>query len=385
VKIVHVIRDLSIDSGGPVTALKGLAEAQVAEGHEVAILATDRGDLKATPAGVELVSVRAFGEAWAWAPGIHSSLARLIPEADIVHLHMVWDYPIWAAARSAQRHGTPFILRPCGQLDPWSMSQKALKKRLYLRVFGAPLSDAAAIHFTTPAERDHARPVTGTTPSLVIPIGVSVKASEDLPRRDAFSLRFPRLRGRRVVLFLGRLHRKKQPDLLIRAFAEVAKATKDLDLVLAGPGEDSYVDSLRAIAEECGIASRVTLTGVLHGRAIEEAYACAAVFVLPSRQENFGIAIVEAMAAGCPIVIAESLDLAAEIKREMAGITCATTEEGIATAITRILEDGPLGERLAANGRRFVAARYAWAPIARATIEAYEVIVRRQAMSPTGS
>src|SRR3984893_7946114 len=120
--ILHVIRDLSRSTGGPVNALVGLAEAQAALGHRVMILATDRGEDQMTPQGVATELVPADGGGWSWSPRFGSELADLVPGIDIVHGHMVWDYPVWAAARQARRHGKPFILPPCGHLDAWSLS-----------------------------------------------------------------------------------------------------------------------------------------------------------------------------------------------------------------------------------------------------------------------
>jgi glycosyltransferase involved in cell wall biosynthesis len=375
-KILHVIRDLAITTGGPVTALRGLAEAQAALGHEVTVLSTDRRDVPtAELKNVRLRTVPALSGSWSWSHAFAGALERLMPHADFVHLHMVWDYPIWAAARSANRHGKPFILRPCGQLDRWSLSQKQWKKRAYLRLFGPPLRKAAAIHFTTEGERDSCRGVTGRAPCFVIPIGISENAYRDLPPRTAFAERFPELAGRRIVLFLGRLHPKKQPDLLIDAFARIAPAFEGLHLVLAGPAEGQYLERLRARTERLGIADRTTFTGTLSGVPITEAYRAAEVFALPSLQENFGISIVEAMAAGCPVLVSDRLNLATQIEAVEAGLIRPASVEEFAAALRTLIGDGMMRERMGANGHRLVIERYTWEPIARATVEAYQALM----------
>lgn len=377
-KILHVIRDLAVATGGPVTALGGLAEAEARRGHEVMVLTTDHGEgERARPDGVELETVTAWKGAWSYAPGFGRALERQVPRADIVHLHMVWDYPVWAGARAATRHGKPFILRPCGQLDRWSLLQKEWKKRAYRATFSAQLRKAAAIHFTTEGERVSSRPAIGGIASFVIPMGVPERAYVDLPPQTAFFRRFPQLVGRRLVLFLGRLHPKKQPDLLIDAFARIAGTFPAANLVLAGPAEEGYLATLRTRARSRGVWERTTFTGPLVGAAVTEAYRAAEVFALPSLQENFGIAVVEAMAARCSVLVSDRLDLAAGIGEAGAGIVRPATAEAFAEGLHTLLADPALSARMGVNGHRLVLRNYTWDPIAERIIDAYRRIIRR--------
>ncbi len=377
--VLHVIRDLSVATGGPATALRGLAAAQARSGLDVAILTTDHGgEAEPRPEGVAVEVVPAWPGSWGFAAGFRGAVERRIEKADVVHLHMVWDYPVWAAARAAVRHGKPFVLRPCGQLDRWSMAQKERKKRLYLKLFGAQLRAASAVHFTTEGERDSARPAIGSTASFVAPIGVAESAYRDLPPKTAFASRFPALAGRRLVLFLGRLHPKKQPDLLIDAFAQIAQDIEDAHLVIAGPGEANYVASLEARVRSRNLGGRTTFTGPLAGAAVTEAYRAAETFALPSLQENFGIAIVEAMAAGCPVLVGDRLDLAGAIEAAQAGLVLPATREHFAEALRTLLTDPALAARMGAKGRELVLQRYTWGPAAEQVIDTYREIVGRR-------
>lgn len=381
-KILHVIRDLSIATGGPVAALSGLTEAQARLGHDVTILATDRGEAKVEPKDVHRHMVPSRLGEWAWSPVIRDRLERLLPAADIVHLHMVWDYPVWAAARSAVRHGKPFILRPCGQLDPWSLSQKVLKKRVYLMLCGTQLRKASAIHFTTEGERDGALRVIGNTRSFVIPIGVRENAYRDLPPRTAFAQRFHQLTGRRIVLFLGRLHPKKQPDVVIRAFYQAYRYAADTCLVLAGPSSPDYLRYLQRLANDLRIEDRVIFTGILRGPAVQEAYRSAALFVLPSLQENFGVAVAEAMAAGCPVVVSDQVDLSPDIRQAEAGLVATPTVEAVAGAVALLLRDEPLRRRMGESGRRLVLERFTWEKVAPDVVQVYEDILLGRRLGP---
>ena len=373
-KILHVIRDLSNATAGPVYALRGLAEAQIRQGHDVIVQTTDRGDCKVIPEGAEVHLTRGLGM-WGWSREIGASLDRLIPGVDIVHLHMVWDYPIWAAGKSAERHGKPFVLRPCGLLDSWSLAQKGFKKRIYMRLFGSHIRHASAFHFTSEGERLGAGGVVGNAKSIVIPNCIAESMYTNLPAKTAFTQRFPELSGRRIILFLGRLHPKKQPHLLIDAFAAVKAANSDLHLVLAGPGEDDYVKRLKSRVKKLGLDDCVTFTGALQGDAVREAYSAAEIFALPSLQENFGNAMVEAMAASCPVVISRSLDLAPDIANAEAGLLCEPTVEAFAAALQRLLRDGDLRKLLGANGNRMVVDKFTWAPAAAAMTAAYAALL----------
>jgi glycosyltransferase involved in cell wall biosynthesis len=178
------------------------------------------------------------------------------------------------------------------------------------------------------------------------------------------------------VLFLGRLHPKKQPQIVIEAFARIADAIDNLHLVLAGPGEADYVERLRAHVEALGVGERTTFTGPLLGASVTEAYRAADVFALPSLQENFGIAIVEAMAAGCPVLVSKRVDIAAEIEATETGLVRPASVDEFAAALYTLMADGPMRERMGANGRRLVMERYTWGPIAQATVQAYEAVLR---------
>jgi glycosyltransferase involved in cell wall biosynthesis len=374
--ILHVIRDLSRSTGGPVTALAGFAEAQAALGHRVTVLATARGGDRIAPHGAILRLAPGFGS-WSFSPALGAMAARLTQEADVVHGHMAWDYPVWAAARQARRFGKPFVLSPCGHLDKWSMSQKALKKKIYLAAMGDAVHGAAALHFTTEGEREASREATGDRFSVVIPLGTPEEAYANLPQAGAFSARFPALAGKRLVLFLGRLHSKKQPDVAIDAFHRVAAMDARLYLVLAGPAAPDYEAVLAARAQALGLAERVTFTGLLQGEAVREAYAAAEIFVLPSFQENFGLAVAEAMAAACPVVVSDRLDLAAEIGAAGAGLVCAPQAEAIAAALARLVASEDERRRMGENGRALVLRRFTWPPIAAAMIETYERLIRK--------
>lgn len=381
-RVLHVIRDLSRSTGGPVTALRGLADAQVDLGHEVSVVAGDIDDEKVLPSKADVHLVAAGRNAWRWSSAFRPKLAELVRQTDIVHAHMVWDYPVWEAATLARKFGKPFVLRPCGNLEAWSLQQSHLKKSLYLRLFGRIVTSAAAAHLTSESEHVLSADALGDLPAFVIPLGVLTEGLESKDHGNSFLVKFPTLRDEKLVLFLGRLHAKKRPELLIEAFA-LSQSQRNFRLVLAGPGHPEYLSSLRERARCLGLADRVTFTGQLLGSEVRDAYRAAAMFVLPSLQENFGIAVAEALAASCPVIISDRVGIAGEIKSASAGIICALDTVSIAEAIDRLAASDDLRSELGSNGRRLVLRKYTWPRAAEMTIEMYEQAVARR--SPTAA
>jgi glycosyltransferase involved in cell wall biosynthesis len=165
------------------------------------------------------------------------------------------------------------------------------------------------------------------------------------------------------VLYLGRLHYKKQPDVAIRAFAKLRAGFPEAHLVMAGEGEAGYVAELRRLAGELGLAGSITFTGPLLGEEKLQALSAASVFLLPSLRENFGIAVAEAMAAGCPVVVSPGVDIAEEISRAEAGLVCSPEPGLFAEALAKILNSPGLSSSMGQNGKKLTSEKYRWTKI----------------------
>jgi glycosyltransferase involved in cell wall biosynthesis len=267
-------------------------------------------------------------------------------------------------------------------LDEWSLSQKAWKKKPYLALFErATLLGATAIHLTSEGELTNSHLTRWTVPKLVVPLGLHMSKYTDLPSKEGFVARYPELSNRQIVLFLGRLHHKKQPDVLIRAFNQCCQSIADLCLVLAGSGEKRYVEKLRRLVESLGIQDRVLFTGILGGQAVRQAYRAASIFVLPSWQENFGLSVVEAMASECPVVISDHMDLAPDIVRGKSGLVVTPQVEETANAMIRLLSDEGMRREMGRNGRKLVLEKFTWENCAQELGVAFEDILSGQKRS----
>lgn len=202
-----------------------------------------------------------------------------------------------AAARYARKHRVPYIVRPHGSLDPFLRRRGRLKKFIYTGLIEKRnLDRATAIHYTSRDERDLAAPVGIKAPSVVVPLGVNLEEFESLPVPGTFRSRYPETREKDLVLFLGRLHFKKGLDLLLQSFRKVAAQLPNVHLVVAGPDDAGVTPKMKAWLANAGILNRATFTGMLTGTMRLAALKDADVWMLPSYTENFGLAVVEAMA-----------------------------------------------------------------------------------------
>ena len=235
-------------------------------------------------------------------PWLKENLARF----DGVVIHGLWQYHSYGSYRMV-RQVKPYVVFPHGMLDPYfkrAFPLKHLKKQAYwLAREYRVLRDARAVCFTTPIERDDAA---GTMwperwNPVVVSFGTSQPPGDPALQREIFLGKYPGLRRRRFFLFLSRIHTKKGLDLVLEAMGQLAPGHLDLDLVVAGPDEEGLRPVLEAQARRLGIELRVHWTGMLEGDLKWGAFHAAEAFVLPSHHENFGVAVVEALACGVPV------------------------------------------------------------------------------------
>ena len=371
-RAVHVISGLDPRGGGPVTALQGLATALAHTGVDVTVVATFSAgaDLRVADqlraAGVAVHTVGPVRGRLRAHHDLTPTLEHTIQAADVVHIHALWEPIQHHAARQARAHGVPYVIRPCGMLDPWSLRQSAWRKRLYLACrLRRDLHRAAALHFTSEVERDGAGRLNLQTPAIVEPNGIALDEYQALPAQSTFRAHHPQTQGRPLLLFLSRLHRKKGLGLLIPAFAQVlqASAAKPM-LVLAGPCAPQYRRRLESEIASHGLSDHVIFTGMLEGEQKRAALTDADLFVLPSYQENFGIAVIEALAAGTPVVVSDQVNICGRIAEGQVGAVVPTRIEPLAESLTRWMSDARLREDAAERARPFVQAHFDWGQIA---------------------
>jgi glycosyltransferase involved in cell wall biosynthesis len=380
-RIVHLINSIDPVSGGPANVLARLAPVQVRRRHDVTIITADAPARVAEIAGrlaESGVRVEAKGPGsgpFVKAPAAIETLKREIASGvDVVHGHGLWQHLVHGGASVCRASGVTYIIRPCGMLDPWSLSQGRLKKTLFLALKARKdLNQAAGLHFTTETERKLVEPLGLRSRAFVIPNGLDWDEFASLPTPGAFRARHE-LGDRPLVVFLSRLHHKKGLDLLLPAFAEAAPS--DAVLALVGPGEAGYVGGLRSQGEQLGIADRLIFTGMLNGSERIEALADADLFALPSYQENFGVAVIEAAAAGTPVLISDQVNIWDEVEASGVGRVVPCEVAPVAGALREMLADRASLKETGASARVWARDNFAWTSIAERVDAMYEAVGR---------
>ena len=266
-------------------------------------------------------------------------LAENIREFDAVIVNGIWMYLSFAVWKAATRYGIPYYVFTHGFLDPWFKQQyplKHLKKILYWRIFEHKIiRDAKAVLFTTEEEKRLAHNAFHPyrLKAVVANFGITAPALDNAgAERQIFvrelSRSHPALNDQPYILFLGRLHEKKGVALLLRAFSMLQASSENLQLVIAGPGEDSFVNRMKATTLELGIQNRVVWTGPIYGEDKWTALRGAEAFILPSHQENFGISVAEALACGTPVLISDKVNIWREVDQHRAGLVAADSVDG---------------------------------------------------------
>ncbi len=304
---------------------------------------------------------------------LRKRLAATVSHFDGVHMHGLWQASSLWAGRAARAEGKPTIVSAHGMLEPWALQQKAMKKRVYgALVERGTLNRAACLHALTAAEAEDYHRFGCTPPVAVIPNAVEAPPSID---RGLLLEMFPQLRDRRLVLFLGRLHIKKGIEILLRAWSRLGADHGDAALVLAGPGEEAYVQTLQARAAELGITDDVLFAGMLDGAAKWSALAAAHVFVLPSYSEGLSVATLEALAAGTPVIITDACHLP-EAAAAGAGWEISPAADPLEMALRASLEgSGADRSAMSANARHLAKTRYSWAAVTAQMAELYGCVL----------
>ena len=304
---------------------------------------------------------------------VRSRLRPIVRSCDVVHVHGIWRAHCAASGQISRRHHKPVVVSAHGMLDSWALRNKQWKKALYSAlVERSNLQSAACLRALTRAEVENYRSFGLTNPVALIPNGVSA------PKQfspDRFFEKYRELEGRRVVLFLSRIHYKKGIDLLCQAWAAVCAQFPDAHLVLAGPDFENTLQKTVRLVNTLGIEDRVTFTGMLAGQDKWDALAAATLFVLPSWSEGFSVATLEAMAASRPVIITHQCYFP-EVAEHRCGWLIQPDVRELETALAEALNT-PQSEldRLGENGKRLVAERFTWGRVGQQMVQVYDWIL----------
>lgn len=388
VRVLHVISGIDPQNGGSTAAVFGLAKAQVEAGLNVALAATWRypSGLSNAPTFENVgVRIKMIGPAWgalSWHPQIARELTRMLRAVDVVHVHGVFEEIQYQAMRLACREHKPYVLTPTNALTDAACSHRSFKKRLYIRLrLRQFLQRASCVHTASEQERDGMAWLKLKPAIVVRPNGVDLKEFEELPPPGTFIARYPTLRNRPIVLFVGRLSPEKGLPLLLNAFRRAIEslhgsASTAATLVIAGPDSGGYQSHLTTLSRQLGLADRVFFTGMLKGRARIEAMVDAAFLVLPSLTENFGLVVIESLAAGTPVILTEGVGLRKSVCSAGVGAAVPYDVDRLGDQIARWLSSPDTRAAFAANARPFALSQYGWETIAKEWRDHYSLLAR---------
>ena len=391
-KVLHVIPSVSERSGGPGQAIIPMCGSLAAKGIEVLVASTD-DDLpgQTRPGGPKRGAITRYknlpaiffpkqlGASFKYSRPFALWLDENVSDYDLVHIHAIFNHSSIAAARACRQKRVPYIVRPLGTLDPWSMKQKSLRKRLFWKAgVKSMLTSAAAIHYTTKGEQDAVESSLGLNHGVVVPLGVKRLTTSGPESVMKLAARFPTLLDHHYVLVLSRLHPKKALEVLIEAFVSLVKRQefRTWRLVLAGDGPADYVASLKRIVDQQDATGFVIFPGWLEGEYKEAALRNASLLALPSYHENFGLCVMESLACGVPVLISPHVNLAPEILETQSGWVAAVDKDSLEAALSEALSSEVELQRRGEAGLR-LATCFDWPVVADQLTELYASVLRR--------
>jgi glycosyltransferase involved in cell wall biosynthesis len=368
VRILHLIRSVNPADGGPIEGVIQSSLVWAALGHEREIVSLDHEDdpwVRACPMKVialgiggekyEKLKKRVTWLRYGYSPRLVPWIVANCARFDAIIVNGLWNYMALGAGRALVGSGVPYIVYPHGMLDPWFRKtypiKHVMKQLLWPFSEGRLINSARHVIFTSEEERIASRnefwPYHPN--ERVLSYGTADPPAASAKQIEAFWSAFPELRDKRFILFLSRIHPKKGIDVLIQAFAKLADRERDVYLVIAGPDSFGWGAQLEVLARQLGIDNRVIWTGMLKDENKWGAFRACEAVILPSHQENFGIAVAEGMACAKPVLISNKINIWREILESGSGLVASDDLEGTVDLLNRFF-------RLSREARRAMGA-----------------------------
>jgi len=387
-KVLQVIPSISGRSGGPSQAIFPMCLALSERGVDLLLATTDEGlsgengngkhqygqisNYKGQPT---IFFPSQIGSSFKYSRPFAQWLNSNVVNYDLVHIHAVFNHACIAAARACRKRDVPYIVRPLGSLDPWSMKQKSWRKKIFWRGgIKRMLNSAAAVQYTAKAEQEATEGLLGLNHGIVVPLGVDSNFASEVFSTEDFSQKSSS--SHRYVLVLSRLLPTKGLDVLLEAFLSVLdqKQLENWSLVLAGEGPVEFVARLKQMTAAANASKQVLFPGWLEGDRKIAALRQASLLALPSYHENFGLCVLEALACGVPVLVSPQVNLAPQVQAAGAGWVSAIDKASLAAALASALASE---EELLLRGEagRILSRKFAWPAVAGMLQGVYEEIL----------
>ncbi|MBD2121686.1 glycosyltransferase [Trichocoleus sp. FACHB-262] len=297
---------------------------------------------------------------------------------DIVHTNTLFSPLISVIHWTCKAYQVPYVITTHGMLEPWALSYKVWKKKLYYSLFEKfALQSASTIQFCCETEANNAKALGWNQPTVIVYNGIHHEDFEIPPETELLFDEFPSLKNKNIVLFLGRIDPKKGLDLLAPAFAKVHRHFPQAHLIVAGPDNTGFSSTAQSYFLQAGCINAVTFTGLLTGSLKYAALAAASIYVAPSYSEGFSMSVLEGMASGLPCVITTGCNFPEAAKADAACIVD-TNVDSISDALAKYLGNLEQAKELGNRARQFIFQNYTWDVAARKLLQVYTAILNQQ-------
>lgn len=313
---------------------------------------------------------------YAFSGQISQWLWRNISNYEMLHVHALFSYASTAAMAIAHLKNVPYIVTPHGLLCEWSLQQSRRKKQIYLKLIEQEnLNRSVALHFTTQQEQQEVSSLGLQSPSFVLPLGLSPPSS--IPdARNRLRQRFNIPANEPVILFLSRLHPKKGLDYLIPALSQLTHHR--FTFILAGSGTPEYEGDINSRLVSTGLSDRAHFVGFVEGESKDLLLQGSDLFALTSHSENFGVAVLEALAVGLPVLVTPGVALASVVRQNQLGYVPELDVSAIVSALERFFSHPQAAKEMGDRARRLIFEKYAWDKIASQMQQIYTNILNQK-------
>ena len=381
-QILHVVPSYlpATRYGGPIYSVHGLCRALVQEGHTVDVFTTNVDGEKNSNVPIrERVNINDVN-VWYfpcpilrrlyYSPDMQHELRNRIKEYDLVHLHSVFLWPTYIAARTASRENIPYLVSPRGMLvkDLFRRKNWFIKTAWLTLIERKTILESSGLHVTSEIEEAEVKKFNIKLPVIFnVPNGIEVPEIDTLGNNSAVSEYM-----QPYALFVGRINWKKGLDLLIKSWTSV----QDIHLLIAGNDEENYQVQLETLADKLKLNDRVHFIGPVDNNAKWKLYTDAEIFILPSLSENFGNVVLEAMCMGCPVIVSPNVGLAPVILKSNSGLVIENEPSYLAHSINKLLDIPVIRKKMGNNGREEVLNNFTWDRIAKRMEIVYKEIIK---------
>jgi glycosyltransferase involved in cell wall biosynthesis len=352
------------EMGGVSKSLTMLAEELTKLGHEITVFTTNSNPLGKTtklksnsPINVNGVTVYYFSttiltKIFNYSPSFKKICFNLIDNFDLVHLECIWSYLGIIAGKAARKHKIPYITSPCGSLNTYALNQKKFRKKLFLLLFEKKnLNSANFIHYSTQLEMESTHAFNNIkTPYFIIPRFIISDEFQNLPEINKAKKDLSIPQDSLIISSIGRLHTIKALDILIKSFYFVNKELSNCYLLIAGPN-DGDRKKLKELTNKLGLQNKVRFLGYADLNKKRLIWSVSDIFWFASHQESFGLAGVEAMSCGIPLILSKNVGICKETINDKAGIIVPHNPKKIAISITELLKNKQVLLKMSDNAR----------------------------------